>query len=159
MKKLLLISITLFAVNSLANDAGCGLGSMIISKNSKLLQLFAATTNSSFLTQAFGITSGTSGCSASGLVSNDKQIEYFVEVNQEDLSRQMAQGRGEKLEVLAQLNGCKTQSSQMAFAEMTQKSYERILPSVDTKPTEFVQNLKQQLSENQEVSSLCVASL
>ena len=59
---------------SYAGDAGCGLGGLIIQKNSKILQLLAVTTNHSFLSQEFGITFGTSGCSASGLVMNEKKM-------------------------------------------------------------------------------------
>lgn len=150
----------LFGAVALAGDAGCGLGSVVISKNSKGLQLLAMTTNGTFLSQAFGITSGTSGCSSSGIVSTDKEIEYFVEVNHDDLSREMAQGEGEKLSVLAQLNGCSSKDAQVAFAGMTQKSYERILPAVDTGAGEMVQNLKKELSENTDVAVLCqVAAL
>ena len=60
-----------------AGDAGCGLGGMLIKSNTKLMQLFAVTTNGTLGSQTFGITFGTSGCSASGLVQNDKQIQYF----------------------------------------------------------------------------------
>ena len=155
MRAIIITVLTLFGAAALANDAGCGLGSMLISKNSKLLQLFALTTNGSSASQAFGITSGTSGCSASGFVSNDKQIEYFVEVNQDDLSREMAQGSGEKLSVLAQLNGCSSKDAQSAFAEMTQKSFEKIIPADSIQANELVQNLKKEMSEDTEVLQLC----
>ncbi|MGZ5280029.1 MAG: DUF3015 family protein, partial [Pseudobdellovibrionaceae bacterium] len=97
MKTVIFTFLTLIVSSVLAGDAGCGLGSVIIQKNSKLLQLLAMTTNHSLFTQPLGITSGTSGCSSSGIVMNDKQMEYFVEVNHRDLSREMAQGQGEKL--------------------------------------------------------------
>src|SRR6266545_2071443 len=42
--------------------AGCGLGSMLIGSKPGIVQIFAATTNGSFGTQTFGITSGTSNC-------------------------------------------------------------------------------------------------
>ncbi len=151
----IVISGMLFGAVALAGDAGCGLGSVIISKNSKGLQLLAWTTNGSFLSQPFGITSGTSGCSASGLVSTDKEIEYFVEVNHDDLSREMAQGEGEKLSVLAQLNGCASKDAQIAFAGMTQKSFDKIIPAMDTEAGEMVQNLKKEISENTEIAQLC----
>lgn len=125
-----------------AGDAGCGLGSLIISKNSKLLQLFAATTNGTFGSQTFGITSGTSNCSSSGLVSNDKEIEYFVEVNQDDLSREMAQGHGEKLTTLAALHGCNTEASIKSFGTKAQSHYLEIVPSADTNAVDMARNLK-----------------
>jgi hypothetical protein len=160
MKLFLIAILSLIGAGAMANDAGCGLGSMIIQKNSKGLQLLAMTTNSWFFTQPLGITSGTSGCSSSGIVQNDKQIEYFVEVNHDDLSREMAQGQGEKLNTLAQLNGCKSPEAQVAFAGMTQNSYGKIVPSADVKPSELLQNLKKEMSQDQKVAGLCqVASL
>lgn len=150
--------VSMLGFSAFAGDAGCGLGSLIITKNSKLLQLFALTTNGSFFSQGFGITSGTSGCSASGLVYNDKQIEYFVEVNQEDLSREMAQGRGDKLATLALLNGCASEQSQAAFASFAQKSYGRIVPAASTTSTEMVSNLKTELGSQAELNQLCHGS-
>ena len=50
------------AQGAMAQDAGCGLGSMIIQENTKVMQLLAATTNGSFGSQTFGISTGTSNC-------------------------------------------------------------------------------------------------
>ncbi len=162
MKALLVTVIfSLFGTSAFAaGDAGCGLGSVIISKNSKLLQLFALTTNGSFFSQGFGITSGTSNCSSNGLVQNERAIEQFVAVNQADLSTEMARGQGEKLNVLAALNGCGTDEAQVAFSGMTQKSFERIMTSADVKSNEVVQNLKKEMEKDSETARLCqVASL
>ena len=143
MLKSLLIACALILSNSaFAKDAGCGLGGMLIKSNTKLMQLFAVTTNGSFGSQTFGITFGTSDCSASGLVKNDQQIQYFVEVNQEDLTREMAQGHGEKLMTLAVLNGC-TQDAQAAlFASKVQSSFGEIVPSAKASASDIVNNLK-----------------
>lgn len=160
MKVLLVALLTLVGVGAYAGDAGCGLGSLIIQKNSKLLQLFAMTTNGTFLTQPLGITSGTSGCSASGIVQNDKQMEYFVEVNHQDISREMAQGEGEKLNVLAGLSGCETAQAKIAFAELSQSSFEKIVPEPTTTAGEMVQNLKREIAADKNVAHLChVAAL
>jgi hypothetical protein len=160
MKVFLTVILTLIGASALAGDAGCGLGSVVISKNSKGLQLLAMTTNATFLSQMFGITSGTSGCSSSGLVQNDREMEYFVEVNHDDLSREMAQGKGEKLNTLAALNGCATPEAQAAFAGMTQASFAKIVPSADTKATEMVQNIKGEAAADENIIKLCrVASL
>lgn len=162
MKKLLAAStaaaLLMAGSSSFAADAGCGLGSMIITKNSKLLQLLAMTTNSYFFTQPLGITFGTSGCSASGLVMNDKQIQYFVEINQEELSREMAQGHGEKLATLALLKGCTSQDSQKAFAGFTQSSYSQILPAANTSAVDMVQNLNSEMAGQAELNHMCHGS-
>ncbi len=147
MKRILLTLLVLaFSGAAIAGDAGCGLGSLIIQRNSKLLQLFAITTNASFLSQPFGITSGTSNCSASGIVMNDKQMEYFVEVNQQDLNREMAQGDGEKLKVLAQLSGCASPEMMAAFAKMTQKSFSSIVTGPEVSPNAVIANLRGEMA-------------
>ena len=156
MKKLILALSFLVGGSALAaGDAGCGLGSLVMQKNSKLLQIFAMTTNATFFSQAFGITSGTSGCSASGLVQNEREVEYYVEVNQDDLSREMAQGQGEKLKTLAVLNGCQSEESQDAFFSMTKSSYDKIVNSANTSSQELVTHLKQQMKEDSDVNLLC----
>ncbi len=127
---------------AMANDAGCGLGGMLIKSNSKLAQLGATFLNSTFGSQTFGITFGTSGCTASGLVQNDKQIQYFVEVNQEELTREMAQGRGEKMTTLAALNGCATANQVSAFNAKAQASFKAIVPAAKTSAVDFVNNMK-----------------
>jgi len=135
--------VVLFAGSfAFAGDAGCGLGGMLIKSNTKLMQLFAGTTNASFGSQTFGITFGTSGCSASGIVQNDKQIQYFVEVNQEDLTREIAQGRGEKLSTLAALNGCASETQINAFNVKAQSNFKSIAPSAKTSAVDFVNNMK-----------------
>ncbi len=162
MKKILVASMAaallMAGSSSMAADAGCGLGSIIFTKNSKLLQLFAATTNNSTLTQPLGITFGTSGCSASGLVMNDKQIQYFVEINQEELSREMAQGHGEKLATLALLKGCANPDSQKAFAGFTQSAYSQILPTAKTSAVDMVQNLNAEMAGQLELNQMCHGS-
>ena len=159
MKKWILSLLFLTGVQALAaGDAGCGLGSVIISKNSKGLQLLAMTTNSFFFTQPLGITSGTSGCSSRGLVMTDKEVQYFVEVNQEELSREMAQGHGEKLVALAHMKGCRNEDSQKAFGTFTQSYYSKILPSANTSAMEMVQNLNSELSTQGDLAQLCHGS-
>ncbi len=136
------LSTLLFGSMAVAGDAGCGLGSLVIKSNTKLLQLFAVTTNNSFGSQTLGITFGTSGCSAKGLVMNEKQIQYFVEVNQNDLLREMAQGYGDKLSTLAALNGCMDDSQITAFNLRAQASFPVIAPTAATNAVDIVNNMK-----------------
>ena len=133
----LFVSSSVFA----AGDAGCGLGSQIWRSNGKLAQIFAVTTNASFYSQTFGITSGTSGCTASGLVQNDKAIQYFVEVNQEDLTREIAVGQGEKINTLAQMYGCSSSETQ-AFATKAQSSFSTVVPSSSISASEMIRNIR-----------------
>ena len=134
-------SIGFAAQGAFAADAGCGLGSMVIQENTKVMQVLAATTNGTFGSQTFGISTGTSNCKAQNLVMNEKAVQYFAEVNKDDLSREMAKGEGEKLATLAALYGCESEASRADFAKATQAAYGRILPSTETSVTEMVQNL------------------
>lgn len=158
MRKLIFFTLLFSALQASAADSGCGLGSLIIQKNSKGLQLLSMTTNSFFFTQPLGITSGTSGCSSRGLVMNDKEVQYFVEINHDDLSREMAQGHGEKLNTLAQMKGCQSESAQKAFGAFAQSSYARIWPSMETSPGDMVQNLNQEMSSHGYLAQLCHGS-
>lgn len=151
MKRILtLVSLlmTFISLSSWGADAGCGLGSVIISKNSKGLQLLAMTTNHIFLSQPLGITSGTSGCSSSGIVMKDKEIQYYVEVNQSEITRQMSMGKGEKIETLASLYGCNSESSKQNFIEVSRIEFGKIQPHTQVKPNEFIENLNQVINEN-----------
>ena len=142
MFKTVLLTVLLGSSVALANDAGCGLGSLVIKQNTKVMQVLAATTNGSFGSQTFGITFGTSNCSANGLVQNDKQIQYFVEVNQAELTREMAQGHGEKMTTLAALNGCNTEAEINAFNAKAQASFKTIVPASKITAVDFVSNMK-----------------
>ena len=162
MKKTSLLSLafaTSFALScsSFAGDAGCGLGSVVIQKNSKLLQLFAITTNATFFSQAFGITSGTSNCSANGIVFNDKEATMYAEANLQNLKIDMARGNGESLTAFAQTLGCGKEVTP-AFGEMTQKQYQNIFPAADVLPTQFLESVKNEIHKDKTLNSNCLAS-
>jgi len=107
-------------------------------------------------TQAYA--AGDAGCSSHGLVMADKEVQYFVEVNQEDLSREMAQGHGEKLATLAQMKGCRNEVAQKAFGTFAQSSYAKILPSANTSATEMVQNLNKEMAAQGDLAQMCHGS-
>lgn len=84
--------------------AGCGLGSIIFVPDSGFTQVFAATTNGSFGTQTFGITSGTSNCDEPA--KGAEGARAFVETNRVALAKDIARGQGETITALTQLGGC-----------------------------------------------------
>jgi DUF3015 family protein len=84
--------------------AGCGLGSILFTPGSGFTQVFAATTNGTFGTQTFGITSGTSNCAPSH--TGRGAARAFVETNRGALSKDIARGRGETITSLSKLAGC-----------------------------------------------------
>jgi hypothetical protein len=84
--------------------AGCGLGSILFDPGSGFTQVIAATTNASFGTQTFGITSGTSNCSAPDRGTDAARA--FIEANRPALARDAARGGGETITSLVQIAAC-----------------------------------------------------
>ncbi len=104
--------------------AGCGLGSLIFEPGSGFTQIFAATTNGSFGTQTFGITSGTSNCvDADGGTDSAKA---FIETNRPAIAKDIARGQGETIDSLTRLGGC---SDARAVGASLQKNFEQVFPS------------------------------
>jgi hypothetical protein len=87
-------------------QAGCGLGSIIFGPKPGMTQIFAATTNASFGTQTFGISSGTSNCgapAAAGVAS----VKSFTATNRQSVAKDIARGAGETIVSLTTLGGCR----------------------------------------------------
>lgn len=90
------------------NGPGCGLGKLAWmdygSQKQIAPQVMMATTNGTFGSQTFGISSGTSGCTNDGVIMKNKHINLASRAF-ETLAEDMAQGRGEHLASLATLLG------------------------------------------------------
>src|SRR5438128_9650502 len=138
-KKLILIRVVVaFAVFSAAavlaanpdSGPGCGLGKLAWSdfKHQKNIgpQVFMATTNGTFGSQTFGISSGTSGCTNDGMIFADQKVNVFASINFENLSQEMAQGGGEHLASLATLMGVPAEH-QAEFFSLTQEKYTTLI--------------------------------
>jgi hypothetical protein len=89
-------------------SAGCGLGSILFEPSTGFTQIFAATTNTLFGTQTFGITSGTSNCAKSG--GGTRAARAFIETNRGALAKDIARGGGETIAGLTRLLGCRDSS-------------------------------------------------
>ncbi|KRT73853.1 MAG: hypothetical protein XU12_C0006G0020 [Deltaproteobacteria bacterium CSP1-8] len=116
MKRILgIVALTLiFATTSFAaetgglahQNTGCGLGTMLFQANandSSLLQAFQATTNGTLGNQTFGISSGTSECTQPKKFVQNERLNEFVYANLDSLAKDIAQGRGESVQTLAEL--------------------------------------------------------
>jgi hypothetical protein len=110
--------------------AGCGLGSMLFPASSGFIQVFAATTNTLFGTQTFGITTGTSNCTRSE--AGKQSAKAFVETNRTAMAKDIARGQGETIESLAQLAGCKD-PAQVGMS--LQSHYQTIFPNAGVSDT------------------------
>lgn len=82
--------------------AGCGLGSMLLGEKRGMMQVIAGTSNFSFLSQTFGISTGTSNCTD----GSGRLAETFVKVNKEALMTDISRGQGETIDSLEVLYGC-----------------------------------------------------
>jgi len=130
---------------------GCGLGKIMWANypNSKTkgAQALMATTNGSFGTQTFGITSGTSGCTDDGKWWAKQKVTMFAELNSDALAQEMAQGRGEHLASLATLLGV-PQEQHATFFAMAQERYASLTNAGDLSAVTMVKALNAAISAN-----------
>jgi hypothetical protein len=116
-------------------DAGCGLGSLVFGNDPGLVQVLAATTNGTFGSQTFGISTGTSNCGAS---KGSKGAAIFIEANREALAKDISRGNGETIVTLTHITGC---NDAKAVGATLQRSFASIYPSAavsDEKVTESI---------------------
>ncbi len=151
-----LLSLSLMSATAFASDygdAGCGLGALVWGGNKgKLAQLCAGTTNSTSGSQTFGITTGTSKCTSSGLVKVDREQEYFANVNRDALYQEMAAGRGETVSGLAALMGC---DNVKAFGSFTKTHYTQIFTTAETTGAEMLKNLRTHMGADTTLQASC----
>lgn len=143
MRVLLICTLLLSSISMVHADSstGCGLGSLIWKDRSVISALFAGTTNHSFSSQFFGITSGTSGCSSHSIVKRDMLPVYYAEANLPELRHEMAIGSGEYLQTFAEVLGC-DKAAQVEFTKWAQGSYSVMFPTANNTSAEFLQGLK-----------------
>jgi hypothetical protein len=135
--------------------AGCGLGSIAFGNDQTMFkQVLAATTNGTFGTQTFGITSGTSNCVSGGVIKAEREQAAFAEVNFQDLKANMAAGGGEYLASFATLLGCED-SAKPTFARMAQDKIETLVPSTSTTPIQTLMSVKQQIKASPSLAASC----
>ena len=119
-----------FAASGKANT-GCGLGTVIwagSADNSVISQASQATTNGSFGTQTFGITSGTLECGTPSKVVQNERLNHFVRANMDNLAKDIAQGRGESLDTFAELLLVPV-DQRPAFNARLQQNFDKIFTS------------------------------
>jgi hypothetical protein len=129
--------------------AGCGLGYVLFgaNDNSRLMQIFAATTNGTSGNQTFGITSGTSGCTEDGAVKFVKEAEIYTEVNLDSLRREMAAGQGESIQTLAALLGA-SEANRPAVISLMKQNYAQLFSTGTTSSSELLASLQNLFSQH-----------
>ncbi|MGZ8405230.1 MAG: DUF3015 domain-containing protein [Nitrospira sp.] len=123
---------------------GCGLGKLAWAdyKGQKEIapQVMMATTNGTFGSGTFGISSGTSGCTNDGKIMSEHKTTVFASLNFEALSAEMAQGQGEHLASLATLMGVPAEQHSAFFA-MTQERSTSLVQAGEASPVALVKSL------------------
>src|SRR4029077_15394542 len=158
MKKLLSLSLATLLVPTLALAAGnhpmagCGLGYLLVSNkdNVKVTQVIGATTNGTFGTQTFGISSGTSGCTQDGAVKVAKAAEVYADVNLDSLRHEMAMGQGEFVNTFASLLGA-TEATRPALVKFFQSEYASLYPTAQTTSSDMLSTLSVKLAQHPEL--------
>ena len=142
MKKSLVIGAALLTLSStaFAKNTGCGLGWAVFGGDAKSTagQLFQITTNHATSSQAFGITSGTSGCSqpSAAFVNND--AIKFVNDNMDKLALDISAGQGETLNTLAILLKVEDKDT---FSASLQENFEKIYTSENVSSAQIIDNI------------------
>lgn len=129
--------IVVFAASAMAagqahQNVGCGLGTMLFKNNadgSSLLQAFQATTNGTSGNQTFGVTSGTSECTQPAKFVKNDRVNEFVFANLDNLAKDIANGKGETLDTLAELMAVPT-AEREGFARNLKAHFAEIFPGI-----------------------------
>jgi hypothetical protein len=128
---------------------GCGLGKVMWQNypnaKTKGSQILMATTNGSFGSQTFGMSTGTLGCTDDGRVWAEQKATMFAELNADALAQEMAQGRGEHLASMATLLGV-PQPQHTAFFAMAQGRYASLSHAGDLSAGAMVKALSEGIS-------------
>lgn len=130
--------------------AGCGLGSIIFGGKPGIVQIVAATFNSTMGNQTFGITSGTSNC-----VSEDdaKRAELFVETNRLALEDDISRGQGETLANFAEILGC---GANQKLGSKLQGNFETIFPNRGTSSKVVTERIFNTIVGDKELAAACL---
>jgi len=120
-----------------SDGSGCGLGKVILEgKSGTSVNIAASILNNAIFPQTSAMTSGTMGCDTSTVVQNERQErDIFVASNIDNLSVDVAQGKGDYLSSLAHIMKIED-ADKSAFFSLTQQNYEALfissVESVDT---------------------------
>jgi hypothetical protein len=110
-------------------DAGCGWGTLAFKGQTGVAsKVLAAFTNGLLFNQTFGMSSGTAGCKRGGTVTADARLNMYASANIDQLASDMASGRGESLDTLAQLIGI-SDADRPAFFALAKNNFGTLFPS------------------------------
>ena len=130
--------------------AGCGLGSIVMGADGN--QILAVTTNATFYSQLFGITTGTSNCVEDGAAAAALRQEVFITSNLSTLMKEMSQGDGETLQAFSETLGCNGAVYPQVVSQL-QANYNDIFKAPGA--LAVLDTAKRKLSEKPEIAGAC----
>ena len=152
MKKL--IAMALLASSSVVmadQDLGCGLGSMVWAGQSGVAPKILAATTNGYAGQIYSITTGTFGCRSDGVISSRARLSMFMGTNSERLARDMSVGKGETLEVLANLLNIKAEDK-AAFFQVSQTNFGKIFAPQNQTAGDVLAALQQVMKQDSKLA-------
>jgi len=122
-------------------NCGCGLGSLVFEGQDGLMsQTAAATTNGTFGNQTFGISTGTLGCDRPDNFVQNEKVNEFVAGNMDNLAVDIAAGKGESLNTLADLIRMPTEKRPVFFTAL-RDNFDKVYPTPQITHKDVVENI------------------
>jgi hypothetical protein len=143
------------AISAGYGSAGCGLGAVVFGSKPGMIQILAATTNGTFASQTFGITTGTSECGG-GVVKVQSEQKIYAYNNFGQLQKEIAQGKGERLQTLAYMMGCNANTVDK-FSSVAQQNYGQIFADQKTDSDIMLNKIRAAALADAALSSQCTA--
>ncbi|HAS17245.1 MAG TPA: hypothetical protein DCR39_04985 [Nitrospiraceae bacterium] len=128
------------AIERKYGTAGCGLGSMLLGDEPGMVQILAVTLNGIAGNQTFGITSGTLNCEKQANFSSNEILNRFVTLNMDNLAKDIASGRGESLETLAELMNIPAENRTNVYSKL-QANFSDIFTSESVEAGDVIDNI------------------
>jgi len=117
------------ATNANAHNIGCGFGGWALKNpDTLILNVFGVTLNGICANQTFAITSGTLDCVPPKRLVDKREILHFFAANMDNLAKEMAQGKGESLNTLAEMMSI-PQNNRALFGVTLQSNFSTIFPA------------------------------
>ncbi|MFB4394530.1 MULTISPECIES: DUF3015 domain-containing protein [unclassified Pseudomonas] len=135
MKRILLGTLfTAVSINAMAEAPGgpnCGWGNLLFEgQRGTPAHFLASTTNGTSGNATFGMTSGTNGCSTKGALTYGGKSWLAMNGTMNELSEDMAQGKGEALTTYAVVLGVAPED-RAYFSTVTHQHFQQIFSSAD----------------------------
>lgn len=129
------------AANNVRQDCGCGLGGMAIGdKQGIVWKLVGTFLNGICGNQTFAMSSGTLDCGKDPLTAKNDKMNVFVADNMDVLAIDIAQGRGESLDALAEIAQVPASERPSLFAAL-QSNFDSIYPTAEVTSTDVVDGI------------------